>query len=113
MLVNTTNQVARQGSDRGKPLVYVDYLESAPWNLKDFTPEPPRYGAVGVRLIEAAVRFSQAEGFAGRVGLHSLPQSESFYEDTCLMTRGELDQFGDYSLLWFELTATSAVKFLK
>ncbi len=110
MLVNTTNCASRLAGTRGKPLIYVDYIETAPWNLKEFTSQP-RYGGVGVRLIEAAVRFSLKEGFGGRVGLHSLPQSESFYENVCGMTRGEIDQHYE-NLRWFELTAVNGKKFL-
>ena len=110
MLVNTTNHVSRLAGQKGKPLVYVDYIETAPWNLKEFTTQP-RYGAVGVRLIEAAVRFSVDEEFGGRVGLHSLPQSEKFYEKTCAMTRGEIDLQYE-KLCWFELTANNVKKFL-
>ncbi len=111
MLVNTTNYASRMDGQRGKHLVYVDFLEAAPWNVKDLTPEPPRYKAVGSRLIEAAIRFSLAEGFGGRVGLHALPQAEYFYEKTCEMTRGEIDQQHE-NLFWFELTAANAKKFL-
>ena len=112
MLVNTTNYVSRMDGQLGKPLVYVDYLESAPWNLKDLTPDPPRYQGVGIRLIEVAVRFSLEEGFGGRIGLHALPQAEYFYEKICKMTRGEIDrQYHD--LVWFELTAADAKKFVE
>ena len=110
MLVNTTNAVSRATGHRGKPLVYVDYIEVAPWNSKALT-ESPRFGAVGVRLIEAAVRYSMDEGFAGRVGLHSLPQSEGFYEGTCRMTRGEIDMKYE-GLRWFEFTGSGAKEFL-
>lgn len=110
MLVNTTNHVCRLDSQRGKPLVYVDYIEAAPWNLKELTPTP-RYGGVGIRLMEAAVRFSLAEGFSGRVGLHSLPQSEWFYENVCQMTRGDLDSHYE-GLCWFELAASNVKSFL-
>lgn len=109
MLVNTINS-SRIQTQKNKPLVYVDYIENAPWNLKDCT-TTPRYGAVGVRLIEAAIRFSLDEGFGGRVGLHSLPQAESFYENTCGMTRCEIDLRYE-GLRWFELTEISAKNFL-
>jgi hypothetical protein len=110
MLVNTTNFASRMESQRGKPMVYVDYIEAAPWNVKELTAEP-RYGGVGIRLIEAAIRYSLTEKFGGRIGLHSLPQSEHFYEKTCGMTRGEIDQRVE-GLRWFELTAANAKKFL-
>jgi len=110
MLVNLTNHVSRMDGQQGKPLVYVDYLEVAPWNVKELTPEP-RYGGVGARLFEAAVRLSLDEGFDGRVGLHPLPQAENFYEKICEITRGGIDrQYQD--LCWFELTAVNAKKFL-
>ena len=51
------------------------------------------------------------EGFAGRVGLHSLPQSEGFYEGTCRMTRGEIDMKYE-GLRWFEFTGSGAKEFL-
>lgn len=110
MMVNTSSYVARLAPDRRKPLVYVDYLESAPWNLHGLVDEP-RFGAVGVRLFEAAVRFSLAEGFSGRVGLHALPQAEDFYRRTCQMTRVEPDP-NVQGLWWFELTAGQALAFL-
>ena len=68
----------------------MDYLEVAPWNVKlisEALGHPPRLRAVGSRLIEAAVRLSIDEGFKGRLGLHSLPESEAFiYTPVCGMT---------------------------
>jgi len=110
MMVNTTNHVARLEPDKAKPLVYVDYLESAPWNLKGLTSEP-RFGAIGIRLFESTVRFSMAEGFSGRVGLHALPQSENFYTNACGMTRVERDPRLQ-NLWWYEITAGQAQVFL-
>ncbi|MFZ2724652.1 MAG: hypothetical protein WAX77_00185 [Methylococcaceae bacterium] len=109
MLVNTIHS-SRLQNQKGKPLVYVDYIEVAPWNLKVFNPSP-RYAAIGKRLIESAIRFSLAEGFGGRIGLHSLPQSEWFYENACYMTCGEIDVRYE-GLRWFELTESNAKKFL-
>jgi hypothetical protein len=109
MLVNTIN-TSRLQNQKGKPLVYVDYIEVAPWNLKDLI-RNPRYGAVGVRLIEAAIRFSLEEGFGGRVGLHSLPQAESFYENSCGMIRVGIDR-SYQDLCWFEITEVNAKIFL-
>lgn len=96
--------------DFGKPIIYIDYLEVAPWNLKQFT-ETPRYGAVGTRLIEAAIRLSQDEEMKGRVGLHSLPQAEDFYRNRCLMTPIERDPDAG-GLMYYELSQDAARKFL-
>jgi hypothetical protein len=96
--------------DRGKPLVCVEFLETAPWNLADLVSEP-RYGLVGVRLVEAAIRLSQSEGFRGRAGLLALPQAEKFYEHACKMTR--VEGAGRHGMAWYELTQKAAEVFLK
>jgi len=98
---------ARLDPDKGKPLVYVEYLETAPWNAREFT-DTPRFKNVGVRLMQAAARLSVDEGFAGRVGLHSLEQTKAFYAGPCGMQ--SLGPDGDYE--YFELTAAQATKLL-
>jgi hypothetical protein len=110
MMVKTAGCVARLSPDAGKPLVYVDYIEVAPWNLRALS-DTPRFGGIGVRLIEAAVRLSLDEGFHGRVGLHSLPQAEAFYRDTCLMVRLGADA-SYQDLPYYELTREKAAEFL-
>lgn len=111
MMVCLAGKNARLDPDKGKPLVYVDFIETAPWNAKEFT-NSPIYKGVGVRLIQAATRLSIDEGFAGRVGLHSLPQSRPFYTTACEMTA--LGQDAAYGNLdYFELTAAKAVELLK
>jgi hypothetical protein len=77
MIVCLTGKNARLDPDKGKPLAYVDFVETAPWNAKEFTGSP-LYKGVGVRLIQAAARLSIDESFSGRVGLHTLPQSAVF-----------------------------------
>ena len=65
---------ARLPSQVGKPLVLVEYLETAPWNNPDFQ-QPKRFGGVGTHLMRAAFERSIDEGFRGRIGLKSLPQA--------------------------------------
>lgn len=101
----------RLESQRGKHLVYVDYVENAPWNrpeLNDF----PRYRGIGTILIRAAIEVSLAEGFNGRIGLHSLPQSEGFYRDKIGMTDMGTDQ-SYLDLRYFEMTAEQSVSFIQ
>jgi hypothetical protein len=57
-------------------LLYVDYLESAPWNLKSLC-STPRFLGVGTVLMAEAIRLSLEWGLKGRVGLHSLPRRKS------------------------------------
>lgn len=110
MLIAAANYTARVGPEIGRPQVYIDFVESAPWNVSPLA-EAPRFGGVGQRLVWAAVRVSFDEGFQGRVGLHSLPQAEEFYEQKCGMVRVGAD--ADYeSLTYFELTREQAAEIL-
>jgi hypothetical protein len=45
MMTKTVPDVARHPGDRGMPIVYVDYVESAPWNwhIPALTPLRPRF----------------------------------------------------------------------
>jgi hypothetical protein len=101
---------AREPSALGKPLVYLDYLEVAPWNRPELGAAPKLRG-VGTALITAAVTLSEDEGFKGRIGLHSLPQADDFYRRRCGMT-----DFGPdaayQNLRYFEMTASQARAFL-
>ncbi len=51
----------------------------------------PRFKGVGTRLLQAAVLRSREEGFEGRLGLHTLPQSQTFYVEVCGMQALGLD----------------------
>lgn len=104
------NKSAREKSQVGKPLVYVDYLEVAPWNRPELG-QAPRLKGVGSALISAAVALSDDEGFKGRVGLHSLPQADAFYRDRCGMS--DLGPDAAYqNLRYFEMTPEQARAFL-
>lgn len=115
-------EVAKEGYlaklpiQKGKPLIYVKYIETAPWNIKLLDPNP-RFGGVGSRLIRVAVELSLSEDCKGRVGLHSLPgdkqgEPEWFYQHVCKMEPIEVQRDGE-GLLYFELTAEKADEFLK
>ena len=112
MLAATAGRLCRLPPQAGKPLVYVDYLAAAPWNLRDLAaPDPPRFGAVGRVLVAAAVTLSIENEFAGRVGLHALPQAEDFYSRVCGMTDGGVDARAE-GLRYFEMTPGQAAAFL-
>src|SRR5437773_8751001 len=84
----------------------VDYLESAPWNLR-CSSILPRLMGVGTVLIAEAVRLSLELGLEGRVGLHSLPQAEAFYKIRCGMTEFGADP-GYFDLTYFEYNGQQA-----
>lgn len=112
MLTLTVAHTARLTKDKGKPLVYIDYIEIAPWN---WSVSPlgltGRHKGIGTILFRAAVQQSLNEEFSGRVGLHALPQAITFYQDVCGMTDLGHDPKKE-NLLYFELSREQARKFL-
>ena len=111
LMILRTDHTSRLPDTLGEPLVYVDYLAAAPWNLRGLAPVP-RFAGVGRVLIGAAVQVSQSLGWSGRTGLHSLPQAESFYRRTCGMQ--DLGRDDNYDKLrYFELSAADADTFMK
>lgn len=113
MLTKSGTYFARLGEGRGKPLVYIDFLEVAPWNWTiPGIGQRRRYGLIGPHLFERAVRQSWDEGFEGRVGLHALPQSEPFYGAACGMTPLGADEEHE-NLTYFELSRENAERILE
>lgn len=62
--------------------------------------------------MQAAARLSRDEGYAGRIELHSLPQSKPFYTGACEMQALGADP-NYQNLEYYELTAAKAAEFLK
>jgi hypothetical protein len=91
MLVRTKGDYSRLPETLGQPLLYVEYVESAPWNLRSAISKP-RFKRVGKALLKGAVDYSHTLGYRGRIGLHSLPQSVSYYESEIGMTFLDLDE---------------------
>lgn len=110
MLVDTT-KCARRVEQHGRPIVYIDYLESAPWNRTELYPQG-KYKGVGSILVSSAIQLSIKEGFKGRIGLHALPQAESFYSNFCGMTCLGVDDVHE-SLKYFEMTPEQAAKYME
>ena len=112
MFVDTVTKRCRIETQKGKDLVYVEFLENAPWNRKELLFDPPRYRGIGTVLIGAAIELSKSEGFKGRIGLHSLPQANGFYSNTCGMT--DLGPDADHhGLRYFEMTPEQAEAFMQ
>lgn len=99
----------RAGTLSRNHVLYVDYLEVAPWNLRVAT-TTPRFIGVGTALMVDAIRLSWEQGQDGRVGLYSLPQAESFYA-RCGLTRIGLDP-NYYDLVYYECTGPQALSWL-
>lgn len=109
MFINLIKQ-CRLDEQAGKPLAYVHLVSSAPWNRPALVAKP-RFKGVGPALLATAVSLSIEEGFKGRIGLHALPQSASWYRDKCQMT----DLGPDSQVVgmhYFEMTEVQARAFL-
>ncbi len=104
--------MALEGHDRytltGEPLVYIAYIEAAPWNLES---RSKRLHGVGSALIGAAIHWSIERECAGRIGLHSLPSAENFYGTTLRMT-ADPRRVSDQGLMYFEYDSEGAQAFL-
>ncbi|GEO01889.1 MULTISPECIES: hypothetical protein [Sphingomonadaceae] len=110
MIVDITTHRCRVESQKGKDLVYVEYVENAPWNRPELA-DPPLYRGIGSILIRAAIALSIEEEFKGRIGLHALPQSNGFYANTCGMTDLGIDA-SYHGLRYFEMTPEQAESFI-
>lgn len=113
MLVDLSSTIrARLPKQKGKDIVYVEYLEVAPWNWKDARFAPPVYSLIGSHLMAAAIEFSIQQDFKGRIGLHSLPQSVPFYERIGMTNLGIMDS--KYPKLpYFEFSEESAQNYIE
>jgi hypothetical protein len=85
--------------DENRRIVYVSRLSTAPWNRQDLQ-NPVRLRAVGGQLLQFARMRSHQLGYGGLVGLHSLPESEMFYNKMNMMDC-DLDEEYD-NLRYFE-----------
>lgn len=101
---------ARLPEQQGQPLVYLAYIESAPWNVRGYC-DVPRFGGVGTLLCKAAIEFSIRLGYDGRTALHSLPSVEGFYAKRCGMLPCGPDETYE-GLVYYESTPEISSAFL-
>lgn len=107
-----TDRTARLAPRRA-PLVYIDYVEVAPWSW-DIAAigRRGRYRGAGLLMMTSAIRLSLSLGLAGRIGLHSLAQTESYYAGRFGMRNLGADP-RYHGLTYFEMTAAQAQTFLR
>jgi hypothetical protein len=111
-MINVAQFSAKLAPDQNKPLVYLEFIETAP----DCWPEKiagvaPKFAGCGAQMLRQVVFESVEEDFQGRVGLHSLDQSRSFYERHG-MTFIEIDATKE-NLAYYEFTKETAAAFLR
>ena len=115
MVVDTASHRSRLPDEKGRDgqlLSYVEFLEVAPWNRPEHV-QMSKFRGVGLALINVAIQLSVDEGFKGRMGLHSLPQSEDFYRKVVGMHDHGADAGYPAKLCYFELTEVNALAFVK
>lgn len=111
MMILDLTRRAQIPTQKNNHLVYIDFLEAAPWNRLELTRKPSGYSGCGSVLIRTAIELSLSEGFKGRIGLHSLPQSNEFYGNRIGMS--DLGKDPSYqNLRYFEMTQQQAKLFL-
>lgn len=110
MLLETDGKFGRLPGQTGRPLVHVVFLATAPWNLPAIV-QRPRFRGVGTILLRAAVEMSLDLGFKGRIGLHSLPQSEAFYASLGMIGMGQDPD--KENLTYFEMAPAQAEAFIR
>lgn len=110
MLLKTDGHFGQLPKQERKPLVYISYLATAPWNCREIT-EQPKFVGVGTVLLRAAIAVSLDAEFKGRIGLHSLPKAEYFYERhgfECLGVDPKKE-----GLKYYELSPEAAAEFMR
>jgi hypothetical protein len=108
-LMLISEKFARLPTQLGRELVYVEFVSTAPWNRPELVTDP-RYKGVGIALLGTAISKSVELGFGGRIGLHSLQQSESWYQDIEELTDVEYDTAK--KMRYFEMTEAGAMAFV-
>ena len=105
LMIVTTGHPSRIEVSEKRELVYVDYVEAAPWNRSVWKPQRV-FAFIGSIFLGIAIDLSFERGSDGRIGLHSLPQADLFYRR---MGLSDLGPDPDYDgLRYFEMTSTAA-----
>lgn len=97
MLIET--QLHGSRITEGQRLVYMEIVATAPWNRTDIQ-YLPRYKSVGTIFIQFARTRSIELGYQGRLGLHSLPGTEKFYDNQRMLNLGADEDYEN--IVYFE-----------
>ncbi len=73
MMIVDVSRISKLNEQGGKFLVYVDYVQSAPWNKSDGVESMKKFKRCGTVTIKKAIQYSLLLQREGRIGLHSLP----------------------------------------
>lgn len=79
MMLSLLPIASRRAKSVPDEVLYIEYIEAAPWNLEEYAGIHQLYKGIGSALVASAIRKSAELGCGGRVGLHSLVEAEGFY----------------------------------
>ena len=102
-MIVDVSRIARMKGQEGKLLVYVHYVQRAPWNISNSIGSDVKYRRCGTVMLGKAVEYSASLKSEGRVGLHSLPSTIDFYKRKIGMTALGLDR-RHQNLMYLETT---------
>jgi hypothetical protein len=108
MTVVTDGYFCRLDEQRKAPLVYVWFVATAPWNLP--AAGSGTYRGIGYTFLSTAIQMSFDLEFKGRIGLHSLPQAESYYDKIGMICLGSDTE--KQGMKYYEMTPGQAQAFI-
>ncbi len=102
MFVRDGHVVRCDAGDRA-PLIYIGFLEVAPWNHP--TASERCFKSLGPLLLKVACHLSVERGYDGRLGLHAVTRAEEFYSRLGFRS---VDCPNEYNELYMELDENGA-----
>ena len=105
MIVESAMDLAKLPPDKGKSILCIKYLETAPHNIEIYA-NPRHYCGIGGLLVNAAIDYSREQGCEGRIGLYALPQAEQIYQNWGMSRLGK--DPAHQNLCYYEFTSQQA-----
>jgi hypothetical protein len=107
-MLNMEPVSSRRPNCSDQQAIYVEFIETAPWNQGAYAGNDRRFDRVGMALLSISIQASLAAGCGGRLALHSLAQSEGFYR----LSFEDLGIDPAENLRYFELDTERALEML-
>lgn len=115
MMLVGPSKPANLGNSVSNRLLYLAHMATAPWNRKVYCPKsgvyPVALKGIGKALVNEAVQLSASYGYGGRLGLHAMERSATFYRHIGMeLVPGSKDR--EFRGKWYEFSERAAHDFL-
>lgn len=110
LMIVDVGKKCRLEEQLNKCLVYVDYVQTAPWNNRKLSSRSIKFKGCGTHMLRKALNLSKLLFGECRLGLHSLRGSSEFYSKFGMKNLGH--ELGYDGLEYFEMTPLQADRFL-